>query len=739
MANHDCGVRPEFDQQPSKFRVNSGKNSFPGEWPWMVSLQIQHHHFCGGSILSKWWILTAAHCFHDSVFRSTHLRVELGSTILHREKEVKEVKKLFTHGKYSQRTFDNDIALLLVSSPIHFDKWRLPICMPPLGEFNMRDWKICYVVGWGSAMTGISSRILQKMELTLIDWKLCIDWLWKITKNMLCAALDRGGYDTCQGDSGGPLACKSRRENIWYQVGIVSWRVSCGRKKSPGVYTVVSNYLEWIEEVTAEAGEPFHPDPSAGQESIVAIYTPSFSTSSSTFTNPNYASTQSPTPATENTSSIDTKKTNAYSISTISSPSSTPSQVTDTPSQVTDTPSQVTDTPSQVTDTPSQFTDTPSQVTDTPSQVITTPSQVTATPGQLTTTPIQDTATPSQVTASQNYTTTGFTDATDTSQVRTFPTYTTAAATGDLTDDNTTPTNATGGTVPDTASDAVNLTTVVTDTPIVTGDTLTDVQKTSPIGTSLFIANTPVTTTPPLDSEAISTPTPNPNFVTDTSTDIALTPSFDTDATPVFSMDTPTDITTTPTLDTDSITPSFDYSADISMTPTVAGQISTDANDISTPTSTEASDNPTTPAYSSESSYVSSFYVPAYIAATPTYGSIYAPPNYISPTPSYVNHFYITSSPSNTTTYESTTHKADTTTNESSYTRTTHTVIIPFYHGNAIVPSYSDPKEAPKSIDTRSYQDATNTEANCVAPPAAGNTFWILVTLTLLCTAHCLP
>ena len=47
-----------------------------------------------------------------------------------------------------------------------------------------------------------------------------------------------------QGDGGGPLVCE--KGGFWYQVGIVSFGIGCGRKNIPGVYTRVSAFETWI-------------------------------------------------------------------------------------------------------------------------------------------------------------------------------------------------------------------------------------------------------------------------------------------------------------------------------------------------------------------------------------------------------------------------------------------------------------------------------------------------------------
>ncbi|XP_030043994.1 serine protease 55 [Microcaecilia unicolor] len=265
-----CGFRPDYDILPTddsnrdfrQSRIGGGRNALPGEWPWTVSLQLWDNPFCGGSILNSWWILSAAHCFEHDIYRSKHLRVEVGATILEENKEALEVKEIIIHPWYGIWYFDQDIALLLLATPIQFNVLKTPICLPPAGNLTYDDWHKCYVVGWGTLNhnQNESHKYLRKEEMVLIKFKTCQDWYYTLTLNMICAGYEEGGRGSCQGDSGGPLVCKYWKDDLWYQVGIVSWDSGCGKRQYPGVYTLVSKYVKWIIKETAAVGNPYVPE-----------------------------------------------------------------------------------------------------------------------------------------------------------------------------------------------------------------------------------------------------------------------------------------------------------------------------------------------------------------------------------------------------------------------------------------------------------------------------------------------
>ncbi|XP_026801320.3 serine protease 27 isoform X2 [Pangasianodon hypophthalmus] len=238
-----CGLAPLND------RIVGGQNAPEGSWPWQVSLQKYGSHFCGGSLINKDWVMTAAHCFSST--RTFGLVVYLGKQTLigSNPYEVSRgVSKIIRHPKYNGFTNDNDITLLRLNSAVTFTDYIRPVCLAGQ-ESNFPYGTSCWITGWGNIASGVwllSPGVLQEAEVPVVDRIQCDSMLGPglVTENMICAGVLEGGTDTCQGDSGGPMVTKQGA--VWIQAGITSWGKGCALPGLPGVYTLVSQYQSWI-------------------------------------------------------------------------------------------------------------------------------------------------------------------------------------------------------------------------------------------------------------------------------------------------------------------------------------------------------------------------------------------------------------------------------------------------------------------------------------------------------------
>ncbi|ROL51752.1 Coagulation factor IX [Anabarilius grahami] len=239
-----------------KSRIVGGNPALPGEIPWQVAL-VSHSTqqvFCGGSILSPLWVITAAHCLVGSQNGSFFIRV--GEHDVSKTEDTEQnldVTRFISHPRYDSKSslYNHDIALLRLRTPIRLTPTIRPICLGPMLFSNslLQSGSLATVSGWGRLrFQGRSAVTLQKVELPYVDRTVCKESSSdQITYFMFCAGYSDSPKDACQGDSGGPHAM--RYHNTWFLTGIVSWGEECAKKGKYGVYTQVGNYYRWIQHV----------------------------------------------------------------------------------------------------------------------------------------------------------------------------------------------------------------------------------------------------------------------------------------------------------------------------------------------------------------------------------------------------------------------------------------------------------------------------------------------------------
>ncbi|XP_051987442.1 polyserase-2-like [Xyrauchen texanus] len=239
----DCGIAP------LNTRIVGGQDAPVGVWPWQVSLHNTNGHFCGGSLINNEWVLTAAHCFQST--STSGLTVYLGRQTqsgTNTNEISRTVSQIIKHPNYSSSSYDNDVTLLHLSSPVTFTDYIRPVCLAA-ADSTFFNRTASWVTGWGNIQTGVSlpsPATLQEVQVPIVGNRQCkcLNGIQTITDNMICAGLIEGGKDSCQGDSGGPLV--SKQGSVWIQSGVVSFGEGCALPKFPGVYARVSQYQTWI-------------------------------------------------------------------------------------------------------------------------------------------------------------------------------------------------------------------------------------------------------------------------------------------------------------------------------------------------------------------------------------------------------------------------------------------------------------------------------------------------------------
>merc|ERR1711942_335656 len=249
-----------------KSRIVGGVVTEVNEYPWQVGIVDKGYTdvWCGGSLISDRWILTAAHCTRGE--KAGNIQALLGEHDYSSNKETEMIRvgiaEIINHPDYHHQTTDIDFSLLKMKKTIDFSKYShiRPICLPADASQDYTDF-IATVSGWGTLSSGgSSSKKLREVDVKVLSNSDCKNSYsypssW-ITSQMLCANVDGGGKDACQGDSGGPLVTAGTGSGVtagqnYELIGVVSWGSGCASASYPGVYSRVTKQQDWITATTS--------------------------------------------------------------------------------------------------------------------------------------------------------------------------------------------------------------------------------------------------------------------------------------------------------------------------------------------------------------------------------------------------------------------------------------------------------------------------------------------------------
>ncbi|GAV09731.1 hypothetical protein RvY_19220 [Ramazzottius varieornatus] len=251
-----CGQAPLVAGRAGRTsRIVGGANALFGEFPFQALIIFKGMEKCGGALIAPQWVVTAGHCVASPSITADIILVRLGLWDRTKWNSLlpaveREVSQLVRHPLYgSKRTFSHDIALLKLSKPVDYAPHIQPICLPSPGQ--VFEGTTGTITGWGRlAFSGGRPDIVQKANLPIITNDECVSKFAKmktpetLTSEMICAGVDDGSRDACQGDSGGPLS--EFRDGAYVLVGLVSWGYGCALPGYPGVYSRMSQFVDWI-------------------------------------------------------------------------------------------------------------------------------------------------------------------------------------------------------------------------------------------------------------------------------------------------------------------------------------------------------------------------------------------------------------------------------------------------------------------------------------------------------------
>jgi len=256
-------------------RIIGGLEAEAGAWPWQAAIvdannpNAYNGQKCGGTLIAPEWVMTAAHCVQNVAFGARD--VLLGQHLLSGSggQRINGVW-WYIHPNFDSILLDSDIALIRLAHPAELNDQVQWIDLVTPADFALDAAGVmATVTGWGNVNSSGGASYpdgLRQVEVPIVTNQACetgydqtefpSDW---ITDNMMCAGYFEGGKDACNGDSGGPLVVPVPSDSgKWKQAGIVSWGQGCAVVGEPGVYTRVSKFSAWVQQIITTDASPLN-------------------------------------------------------------------------------------------------------------------------------------------------------------------------------------------------------------------------------------------------------------------------------------------------------------------------------------------------------------------------------------------------------------------------------------------------------------------------------------------------
>ncbi|MFC6590796.1 serine protease [Deinococcus lacus] len=224
--------------------------------PYQVALLYDGTQFCGGTLISKDWVLTAAHCL-DGVSAS-RLKVRAGSASPYSGGQLLNVSRYVIHSNYRSVEFGYDVAVLKLSSSVTTSSAQ-PALIPTSSADNVATavGRYLTISGWGRTdpYSNTASSTLREASLPVLSYDDCDNQLAPLLGDLylaqgtVCGGVNRYSQSGCQGDSGGPFAGQGDNGK-YYVFGIVSWGNVPKCNAGPTAFTRVATYNAWITQQT---------------------------------------------------------------------------------------------------------------------------------------------------------------------------------------------------------------------------------------------------------------------------------------------------------------------------------------------------------------------------------------------------------------------------------------------------------------------------------------------------------